>query len=210
MEYSTFKQLKEAAETIKQQQKIEEEKRKQKEEQEKQEAFLQRIAQFLQPKPPEQQQIERYPSPKHTHKNDKPDNLVTIDMLNRQKDDIISTITQTIRENQMSFHPNTEKKTKTTPTTPSLSEGIDLDKRAWIKNITIKLKSLKTKKDWISALETLRKRFKHEIEVKFDNLNKKEAIEKLAKKFALYGRKLPVSPILPSASFSLLLSFAAA
>ena len=113
MEYSTFKQLKEAAELIKQQQKLEEEKRKQKEEQEKQEAFFQHITQFLQPQDPEMKQRKQTPqrqiSPNPTQRPSQMENLVTIDMLNRQKEDIISTITQTIRENQTNFHSFTEK-----------------------------------------------------------------------------------------------------
>ena len=56
-----------------------------------------------------------------------------------------------------------------------------------LKTSQIGLNPSKLKKDWTSALENLRKCFKHEIDINFDNLGKKEVIERLGKKFSLYG-----------------------
>ena len=96
MEYSTMKLLKEAADTIKQQQKAEEEKKKQEEEQKKQEAFLQKIAQFIQPR---EEPIRPSPNQNTTPTNNYPqkmENIVTVDMLAKQKEEIIATISQVI------------------------------------------------------------------------------------------------------------------
>ena len=185
MEYATMKTLKEAADTIKQQQKAEEEKKKQEEEQKKQEAFLQKIVQFIQPR-----EKDTKPSPhQHTPPSEpfihRMDNLVTTDMLLRQKEDIISTLTQVIKENQSTFNPAPSYYKK--PNSPTDKYGQELDKKSWIRVITTKLNKLKAKKDWMPVIENLQKCFKHPITIDFDNLNKKEAIEKLAKKFSKFG-----------------------
>ena len=204
-EYSTMKLLKEASDTIKQQQKAEEEKRKHEEEQEKQEAFLQKIAQFIHPREEQTRPSPNQNTTPTSNFSQKMENIVTIDMLAKQKEDIIATITQVIRENQTSFYPTFHhtpfQHTPSLQHTPStgkyeeklenkyggIGTGIEMDRKAWTKLITNKLNKLKAKKDWPPAIETLRKRFKHEIELSHEGLNKKDAIGKLEKRFTLYG-----------------------
>lgn len=182
MEYSTMKQLKEAVEVIKQQQKAEEEKKRQEEEQKKQEAFIQKIAQFLQPKedPPKPSPIPCQVTPPNY--GNRSENLVTVDMLTRQKEEIISTITQTIREQQLNYNPPSYQRNEI-----NNKEGHELDKKAWNNWITNKLHRMKARKEWLPTLETIRKKFKINIEVDFEGLNKKDAITKLAKQFAKHG-----------------------
>ena len=106
-------------------------------------------------------------------------------MLLRQKEDIITTFTQVIKDNQSNFNPNPPYYNK--PDTPSDKYGLELDKKSWIRTITTKLNKLKVKKNWLPAIENLRKCFKHNITLDFDDMNKKEAIKKLVKRFSLYG-----------------------
>ena len=196
MEYATFKTLKEAADTIRQQQKAEEEKKKLEEEQKRQEAFLQKIAQFIQPKddPRPSPTLTTPPAETFIHRNE---NIVTVDMLTKQKEDIIATLTQAIKENQNKFNPppHLTQSSYQPPHSyqPSTNRTLDdkagqeLDKKAWIKLITQKLAKLKAKKDWTPAIEGIRKRFKHFVHIDFEDLNKKEAIEKLGKSFSKFG-----------------------